>query len=124
MSNSIVSQVPKNLLFRYRIVCRSFESPPTGKFVLPETHALPDLGAFENQRKFADVRVGWCQEGLFLSAEVTAKAGPGPGCRETQLLESDGMQVWVDTRDTRNVASGFQVLPLVCVATQRRGRDE
>ena len=102
MSNSIVAQVPKNLLFRYRIACQHFESKPTSKFVLPETHALPELGAFENQRKFADVRVGWSEEGLFISADVTGKT-QALWCRETQLLESDGLQVWVDTRDTHNV---------------------
>lgn len=102
MSNSIVSQVPKNLLFRYRISCKKFESKPTSKFVLPPDNALPDLGTFENQRKFADIRVGWSDEGIFISAEVTGKK-QSLWCRESQLLESDGIQVWIDTRDTHNV---------------------
>lgn len=102
MSNSIVAQVPKNLLFRYRIACKKFDSKPTGKFTLGDSYALPDLGEFESQKKFADVRVGWCEDGIFIWAKVTGKK-QSLWCRDTQLLESDGIQVWIDTRDTHNV---------------------
>lgn len=102
MSNSIVAQVPKNLLFRYRIPCRRFDAEPTSKFKLPENHTLPELSGFENQKRFADVRVGWNETGLFFSAVVSGKK-QSLWCRESQLLESDGIQLWIDTRDTHNV---------------------
>lgn len=100
--NSIVSQVPKNLLFRYRISCKRFDSEPAASFSLPPEYRIPYLGAFENQREYADIRIGWNDAGLFISAEVTGKK-QSLWCRETQLLDSDAIQIWIDTRDTHNV---------------------
>jgi hypothetical protein len=102
MSNSIVSQVPKNLLFQYRIACKKFDGKPNSKFTLSEAHQLPHFGEFENQASFANVRVGWNEEGLFVFAEVSGK-DQSLWCRDTQLLDSDGIQIWIDTRDTHNV---------------------
>lgn len=102
MSNSIVSQVPKNLLFRYRISCKKFAGKSKSKFELPEDYRLPSLGEFEDQTQFGDVRVGWDDTGLYIWVEVKSKK-QSLWCRETQLLDSDGVQVWIDTRDTHNV---------------------
>ena len=106
MSNSIVSQIPKNLLFRYRISCKKFESKSKSKtkskFTLDESYMLPNLGQFEDQNQFADIRIGWNEEGIFISAEISKKK-QSLWCRETQLLDSDGTQIWLDTRDTHNV---------------------
>ena len=102
MSNSIVSQVPKNLLFQYRITCKKFDGKPKSKFELSDAYQLPNFGTFENQVEFAKVRVGWSEEGLFVWAEIFGKE-QSLWCRDTQLLESDGLQIWIDTRDTHNV---------------------
>lgn len=102
MSNSIVSQVPKNLLFRYRIPCHKFKSKSTTKFELGDEHVLPNFGSFEGQFQFAQIRVGWSEEGLFVQAEISKKEQT-PWCRDSQLLDSDGVQLWIDTRDTHNV---------------------
>ncbi len=102
MSNAIVSQVPKNLLFRYRLNCHRLESQPTGCFELPASYELPHLSQFEGQAKFADVRMGWHEEGLYVTVTVMGKK-QSLWCRESQLMESDGIQLWIDTRDTHNV---------------------
>ena len=102
MSNSIVAQIPKNLLFRYRVPCRQFKGKFGGKFGLDESYRLPHFGSFERQRSFADVRVAWNEDGLFFDVRVTGKTQT-LWCRQTELLESDGMQVWIDTRDTHNI---------------------
>lgn len=102
MSNSIVAKIPKNLLFRYRFPCRHFEPSSGGNLDLPETHQLPRMGAFEDQANFADVRVGWRRDGIFVSATISGKQ-QSLWCRDTQLLDSDGIQIWIDTRDTHNV---------------------
>ena len=102
MSNAIVSQVPKNLLFRYRLPCRKLAKKVKGLFSLPEANRLPSLGEFEGQESFADVRTGWTEDGFFVSIEVTGKK-QALWCRETQLLDSDGLQLWIDTRDTHNI---------------------
>ena len=102
MSNSIVSQVPKNLLFRYRITCKKFDGDQKAKFEMPQEYQLPNLGHFEGQSQFGDVRIGWCEDGIFVSVDVSGKQ-QSLWCRETQLLDSDVVQIWIDTRDTHNV---------------------
>lgn len=102
MSNSIVAQVPKNLLFRYKILCREFKSKSKTKFELGDEYVLPNFGSFEGQFQFAQLRVGWCEDGLFIQAEISKKE-QSLWCRESQLLDSDGVQIWIDTRDTHNV---------------------
>ena len=87
MSNSIVAQVPKNLLFRYRIACKKFESKSTEKFELGDEHILPNFGSFEGQFQFAQIRVGWSEDGLFIQAEISKKE-QSLWCRESQLLDS------------------------------------
>jgi hypothetical protein len=69
---------------------------------LPDSCALPDLGALEGRESWALARVGWNPAGLGVAFEVVDKAGPispEPG----RSNGSDGAQVWIDTRDTRNV---------------------
>ena len=73
MSNSIVAQIPKNLLFRYRLNCQQYTGKVNSKFDLDESFQLPHLGSFENQHNFADVRVGWHEKGLLISVSVTTK---------------------------------------------------
>ena len=106
MSNAIISQVSKNLPFHYRLVCHRVDPKvdvkPTGFFELPEKFVLPYFGEFEGQRQFADVRVGWHEKGLYVSANIEGKK-QSLWCRETQLMESDGLQLWIDTRDTHNI---------------------
>ncbi|WP_435010163.1 hypothetical protein P12x_001393 [Tundrisphaera lichenicola] len=63
---------------------------------------MPDLGELEGRTSWASARAGWNPSGLGIAFEVVDKAGPispEPG-RSTGL---DGVQVWIDTRDTRNV---------------------
>ena len=102
MSNSIVAQIPKNLLFRYRLNCQQYTDKVNSNFDLDESFQLPHLGSFENQHNFADVRVGWHEKGLLISVSVTTKK-QAIWCRHSELLDSDGLQFWIDTRDTHNV---------------------
>lgn len=102
MSNSIVAQIPKNLLFRYRIECQRFDGKFNSKFQLDDSYQLPHFGSFERQRNFADVRVGWNESGLYFDIHVAGKT-QSLWCKENEILESDGIQVWIDTRDTHNV---------------------
>lgn len=74
---------------------------------LDERYALPDLAALERgtpaaERRFADVRIAWAPEGVALTVHVRGKKQT-PWCRETRLEDSDGVQVWIDTRATHNI---------------------
>jgi hypothetical protein len=102
MSNSIVSQVPKNLLFRYRLPCRRIEDDATVDLKMGDEFRLPHFGAFEGQAPFADVRAGWNPGGLLVTIDVSKKK-QSLWCRQNEVLESDGLQLWIDTRNTTNV---------------------
>lgn len=102
MSNSIVAQVPKNLLFQYRIPCRRYTGDPKQRLSLDESYQLPHLGGFERQTPFADLRLAWDPQGIWIWMQVQGKK-QSLWCRQTELLESDGLQIWIDTRNTHNV---------------------
>lgn len=89
-------------MFRYRFPCRHTELKPSEKFELDESYKLRCFGQFEGQKRFADLRAAWNDAGLFVTVEVTGKQ-QSVWCRENQLLASDGLQLWIDTRDTQNV---------------------
>ncbi len=74
-----------------------FEGP-----LLDESYRLIAPGQLDGERTFADVRMGWSLEGLVWTVRVDGK-GQHPWCRESRPTESDGLQVWVDTRATRDV---------------------
>jgi len=99
---TIASQVPKNLSFRFRIPCRKVSGTASAKTVLDESYRLPNFSEMDGMKQFADIRMGWGNTGLVVAVNVTGKS-KSLWCRESAILESDGLQVWVDTRDTHNV---------------------
>lgn len=123
MSNSIVSQIPKNLLFRYRLNCQEFDGKPGGDFELGEEYRLPHLGQFEAQIEFADVRIAWHAKGLLVSVAVTEKK-QSLWCRPSELLDSDGLQLWIDTRDTHNVHRATKFCHWFVILPASGPRDE
>jgi hypothetical protein len=60
------------------------------------------LAELDGARAFGDVRAAWSEEGLAFHVRVEGKQQP-LWCRESRLEDSDGLQVWIDTRDTHNV---------------------
>jgi hypothetical protein len=46
--------------------------------------------------------MAWSDEGLAFAAYVTGKQQP-PWCRMSRPEDSDGVQLWIDTRDVHNV---------------------
>jgi hypothetical protein len=61
-----------------------------------------DDGTADRERAFADVRMAWHADGLALNVRVDDKKQP-VWCREGRLEDSDGLQVWIDTRATLNI---------------------
>ena len=61
-----------------------------------------DSGTEDRERQFADVRMAWSSEGLVFNVKVEGKKQP-VWCREGRLEDSDGLQVWIDTRATLNI---------------------
>lgn len=64
--------------------------------------ALASFGELEGRPIFADLRASWNESGLSFSVQVSGKGQP-PWCRESRLDDSDGLHVWIDTRDTHNI---------------------
>ncbi len=103
MTSSIV---PSPFLFRYSIPVPHVESLPrrSKKRVLnlPESCSLPILRSIEDDANFGDVRIGWNADGLGISVEVGGRSMP-LACDPKRPTESDGLQIWIDTRNVQNI---------------------
>ena len=70
---------------------------------LPDEAELPGIGSsISGQNHFATIKVAVSDSGLFMTASVKGKRQL-PWCRESRLEDSDGMHVWIDTRNARDV---------------------
>jgi hypothetical protein len=95
-------------LFRFAVPLLRHNAPwkPTG-VALDESFRLLNLaeldaGSADRERQFADVRAAWNPQGLLFNVSVAGKSQP-VWCRDERLEDSDGFQVWVDTRATLNI---------------------
>lgn len=68
---------------------------------LPDAARLATFAALDGQADFADVRLGWNEFGLAVTCTVTGKEQPPAGDRD-RPRQSDGLHLWVDTRDARS----------------------
>lgn len=95
--------IPGRFLFRFTLSCLHRDPLWTDlRQAWDEAYLLPDLGALEGRAFPADVYAAWGKEGLAFRFQVRDKKQE-PWCRPTRIEESDGIQVWIDTRDVRNV---------------------
>jgi hypothetical protein len=102
------SLLAPRFLFRFELPLVRHDEPWSDAGIwLPETCRLPDLAALDRERPFADVRAAWNVQGLFFNVQVIDRRQP-PWCREGRLEDSDGLQVWIDTRPAGNVHRATQ----------------
>ena len=90
-------------LYRFAVPCQHI--PDLAKrwpLALPESCALPTLSMLEGKPRLADVRMAWSDAGLGISVRVQGKKQPA-WCRDSRIEDSDGLQVWIDTRNTQNI---------------------
>jgi hypothetical protein len=81
---------------------RSDEAWQPDGIALDERYRLPVPGQLSGQAEFADLRMAWQPAGLIIDLRVAGKRQP-PWCRAPSATQSDGLQLWVDTRDTHDV---------------------
>jgi len=96
--------IPPRFLFRFEVDvkrCESIWSVKKG-VVLDESYRLAALADLDNERSPAEVRMAWNEKGLAWWIRVEGKEQL-PWCRESRLDDSDGIQLWIDTRATTNV---------------------
>lgn len=93
----------QRFLFRFAIPCR-YRSPLRRRTItrLEAAHRLPRLAELEGLPSWADVRAAWSEEGLLFTVAVSGK-GRSLWCSASRPEESDGLQIWIDTRDIHNV---------------------
>lgn len=95
--------IPPSFLFRFSAPCRYHPLQWSAKGLqLGEEYRLVSFAGLDGRRPYADVRAGWNERGLGFSVLVEGKRQP-PWCRESQFDDSDGLHVWIDTRDTHNI---------------------
>ena len=100
MSEQLVSPT---MLFRFAAPCQySAENWSARGLSLAEKHRLPCFGELEGKPTFAEVRVAWNEKGLTLNVTVRGKQQP-VWCRDSRIEDSDGVQLWIDTRNTQNI---------------------
>jgi hypothetical protein len=105
LSNTLVAP---RFLFRFAVPVLHREPIwKNGSIDLDERNRLLNLaelddGTADRERAFADVRMAWHADGLALNVRVDDKKQP-VWCREGRLEDSDGLQVWIDTRATLNI---------------------
>jgi hypothetical protein len=105
-SNS--SLLAPRFLFRFELPLSMLKDAWSDAGVwLPEAYRLPELASLDRERTFADFRGGWSTEGLVFNVLVADRRQP-PWCREGRLEDSDGLQVWIDTRPAGNVHRATQ----------------
>ena len=69
---------------------------------LGDKYRLLDLAQLDGEKPVADVRLAWSEEGIAVNVRIEGKRQP-PWCRESRLEDSDGVQLWIDTRATHNI---------------------
>jgi hypothetical protein len=95
--------LPARFLFRFAVSCVFREPLWTAEgAALDESCRLPSLVELEGRAAWADVRAAWNLSGLAFAVCVAGKEQP-PWCRASRPEDSDGLQVWIDTRDVHNV---------------------
>ena len=90
-------------MFRFSAPCRYSAAAwkPSG-IELGEEFRLPNFSELDDAPKRVDVAAAWSEQGLLFSVDVTGKK-QAPWCRESRVEESDGVFLWIDTRDTHNI---------------------
>lgn len=99
--------IPQAFWFRVALACPRIDGIPRegakGRLLdLPATAAFPELTQLEGRPSWAEIRMAWNPKGLGIAVEVTGKAGP-IGADPDDPTFSDGIQICLDTRDSRDV---------------------
>jgi len=99
-----MSLIPHRFLLRVAYPCRYVRAMPKEEddrlLDLPETCRIDNFAAMDEQKNFADVRLAWNEMGLGVQVEVRGK-DQAPVGDAGKPRASDGLTLWVDTRDAR-----------------------
>lgn len=95
--------VSPRYLFSFALPCKYVEKPWVKKrSTLDESCLLPDLAELESPGARPELRAAWNESCLVFRLEVHGKKQP-PWCRVSRPEDSDGLQIWIDTRNVHTV---------------------
>jgi hypothetical protein len=104
LSRNNMSLIPHRLLFRVAHPCLYVKDMPQSEaddlLALPEACRLDNFAAMDDRTNFADFRIAWNEHGLGVQVAVSGKENPPRG-DVARPRQSDGVTVWIDTRDAR-----------------------
>ena len=99
-----MSLIPHRFLVRLAYPCRHAKDMPRkggGRLLdLSDEYAIDNFASIDAQKNFADVRLAWNAFGLGIAVEVRGKQELPVGNPE-RPRGSDGVTLWLDTRDAR-----------------------
>ena len=91
------------MLFRFAAPCvYTAERWSAGGIKLDERHRLQCFAELSGKMPYAEVRLGWNEQGIAVNVTVRGKQQP-PWCRDSRIDDSDGVQLFLDTRNTQNI---------------------
>ena len=110
--------VPPLFLFRFALPIRRCDGlPKRGKRLLDLSaeFALPDLSELRGVRSLGEVRAAWNDDGLGFSVLVRGKKHR-PAADERTPTMPDGLQLWIDTRNTQSIHRASRYCHHFCFA--------
>lgn len=100
---ALQAMIPPRGAFRFAVPCRYRKTLWSAKGLnLGPEYGLVYPGELDGAPQFADVRAAWNEEGLAFSVRTSGKKRPA-WCRSSRMVESDGLNVWIDTRPTQMI---------------------
>ncbi len=119
--------IPQSFLFRYSLAAHRCDELPIlkrGKLIsLPKEFAIVVPSGLTDGPAFADLRIAWNDQGLAITANVTGKKHP-PEADPQIALESDGLQLWIDTRDTQSIHRASRFCHHFCILPRGGGQKK
>ena len=116
--------LPPELQFRWILpVPRVDRLPGNGKplWALPQEAELTVPRQLEEASIPVVWKAAWNSAGLAFVVEVTGQSAWA--CNPDRPLESDGLQLWIDTRDTQNVHRATRFCHCLCVLPSGGGES-
>ncbi|HUG19222.1 MAG TPA: hypothetical protein VMM56_09615 [Planctomycetaceae bacterium] len=120
----MLSLIPHALLFQTRQRLKKIKaSKQIWDRALADDYRLADLSGLDSHPVFADFRAGWNDDGLLFNVLVAGKKNK-VRCDSEQPLESDGLQLWIDTRNTPGVHRANRFCHLFCALPAGSGKNK
>ncbi len=96
--------VPNKLLFRFEYPLPYLKKVTVdGKLnEWPDDARLQDFGALDGEEAFAQVWMGWNEEGLYLAVKVNGRTKPFQ-CKRASFWKGDNIRLCTDMRNTRDI---------------------